>query len=170
MIIFTFTFALLGIPDVIFFHANWADYLSVDLGQQPNGIFGMPWYLFLLFEHYPIIFGHGLYMLTLIAFLYFVIKVNRVRKKDFVKKYKNLLFLACSCLLFCASLVTLWFGAEGERMLVILPFISLFSGYVVARLVKMNKYIIIPLLCIVIAVQFFESFHFYGLNWVQIPA
>ena len=160
LIIFGLSFALFGITDVIFLGASWGEYIAVDVAEKPNGIFGMPWYLFLLFEHYPIIFGQGLYLLILVSIIYYFTKLRNVLKKGFIKKYNQLIFLASGLILFCVSLFTLGIGAEGQRMLVVLPFIALLSGYAASRLVTIKKYIFIPFLCLIIAVQLFESYAF----------
>ncbi len=158
LLISILTFAVFGIPDVIFLRTNWGDYISSGFGATPNGNYGMPWYLYLITKHYQIIFGHAFYFLILLAGIYYLWKLPKAFSKRSISKFSELFFLGIGLLLFCVTLIQIGIGASGYRLLPTLPFLVLLVSIALNRLLSSHKLLFTIVVCCIIAFQMFESY------------
>lgn len=158
------TFILIGSPNILFGRADYRELLYSNLitgpQQTTNIIFSNPWWVYLTLTNYPILFGHLFYylgLLSTICIYYFLLVKSRWK----IKSSKNILFLMISFTLFIASIAPLKIGAIGNRVIVLLPFLSLTTGIFLSRLHNVSRgvyrYALIILLVALISTQFFES-------------
>ncbi len=141
--LFIFIILIFGMPDMIFGKGNILVYLYENIVQSPQTTswfqIGMNPYMYLFYRHYPVIFGHGLFLLFIIStggWIYIFLK-NGLKKS--LRYYRLELFLFISFLVFLISLLPLQVWAAGNRSLVLLPFFVLIIGSFVQQTIKLNK-------------------------------
>lgn len=158
------TFFIIGIPDSIFYFRQYYDffYYNIIFNPSETSQYILPWpvWVYMPFHIYPLIFGIGLFSLFFIGFCYYLyffrIKLNR-------NANKFLYFLFLIMLFFMASLVPLQIQATGNRALVLLPFIAIFSASFLYSLY--NKYFHIRTIGIGLVVCILQAVFVYG--WMQ---
>lgn len=161
---FLITFIVVGIPNALFGKADFRELLYSNLVSTPqttvNFSLTYPWWFYLPVIQYPVLFGHGFYFLGIVAFFYIIIKYifsNRWK----LKKNKNTIFLIIAFVLFAISLIPLKVWATGNRVLVLLPFLSLFIGLFCVEILKYKNIFLkrgfILLLFFIITIQTFEA-------------
>ncbi|MBU3978188.1 hypothetical protein KKE68_00620 [Patescibacteria group bacterium] len=161
---YALTFILIGSPNILFGLADYRELLYSNLISGPQGtdnlILPYPWWIYLVINVLPALFGHPLYTLGLVSFLYllFSLFIRRAWKK---KLNRHNIFFLVSFILFIISLVPLKMGATGNRALVLLPFLALISGIVVEKVFKniktFYKFLLIIILILIVFFQLFES-------------
>lgn len=155
-IIFFVTFVIFGIFDLVFLgKGDYYVYLYDNLVTTPKVsaalLLGIPWYFYILFVHYPLIFGWPLYFLFLASIFYLIVRV----KEKFAK------YLLFSIVVFCSSLVILKIDLRGNRSLVLLPFFILSITYLLEEIKrKVKKGYFTVLLCVLIIIQIAQSLPF----------
>jgi 4-amino-4-deoxy-L-arabinose transferase-like glycosyltransferase len=164
LIIFTGISVIFGIPDLIFRWGDWKEYLSSNLitsiRADSNYLLGAPnkW-IYILFNLFPIIFGHIFYIIFIISFTYWLFIIA---KWLYFKKYKDHkveIFLFSSLVVFFLSLIPLGLGASGNRSLVLLPFFGLLSAKFLVNILKFGKYklLFLSIISILVLLQLHES-------------
>src|SRR5579872_26245 len=161
------TFFIVGIPDVLLLHVNWGDYVSVNT-LNPTTIFGMPWYIYLLIFHYPLILGYGFYTLFLAVCVYYILRIRNIVRNYKLDENKVIIFLISGFLLFAISLAVITTGAVTTRLFVIIPFLVLLTALAVTKILK--KYYkyriwIYFLLVSVICVQIIQSYAWFSFKY-----
>ncbi len=172
--LFILLFLGFGIPDLILQKGDIHEYLTSNLVQTPkvydNFIFEFrPWWLYLLFGILPLDLGYVFLFLSLLAILYLVVFFM----KKGVHTYKKELFLLISCFFFSVSLFPLNLGASGNRLLVLLPFLSLLLGIFIKILSKkmfMRWNIQAKiLLSVLVIIQIYQSLVVVVVKWLPDP-
>lgn len=164
--IFLLVFLVFGIPDILLGKADYADFISSNLigpaSVTQNLILEYnPWWLHIFLSVMPTNFGNFFFIIFVIALVYWTIKIiNGIFSKK-VFYLRNELFIFISFLIFLASLWQLKIGANGNRLLVLLPFLAILSGLFVYRFRKYKlpgkKGIIIVFIILAFAFQLLES-------------
>lgn len=171
--VFIGIFLILGIPDLILQRGDYREYLYSNLIRDPiifnNFILEYkPWWVYFLAKVMPIDFGYAFSGLFLSSLIYWSVKLlPKIIKLNF-KAFKNEIFMLISMILFILSLISLQHGANGNRLLVLLPFFAIFSGLFIQKVVKyfpFFKFQIYFVLIVLIAVQFFQSFLMISIKW-----
>ena len=141
------TLLLFGMPDTLFGRGNVLDYLYDNIIRTPNYTgnyqLGIDPFSYIFFRHLPLVFGYGLYGLTLIVVSFWIAQLFR---KSNWQKYKIPNFILAGLGLFVVSLLPLRLMAAGNRTLVLLPFIIVLIGLAVKEI--KNKFF--PMLILVI--------------------
>jgi hypothetical protein len=137
ILLFISCIIIFGLPDTLFNKGNVLLYLNENIIQSPamtsNFNLNMDPYQYLIFHHYPIIFGYGLCILFVVAILFWVYLLfrNIISKSLYINKI--VLFTFLSFALFAISLIPLQIWAAGNRSLVLLPFFVLIVGLAYQR-------------------------------------
>ncbi len=161
LLAFFIAFVIFGIPDIVFLNkGGYFEYFHSNLVRGPSltsdYILGYPWYIYLAFIQYPIIFGIGLYIGFVLSLFYLVAKqiCQKINKK---KINKIIVFLILSFLLFLLSLAVLKIDARGNRSLVLLPFMAIITAFAIKDWLRINKKITYLLIGVLMLIQFFQS-------------
>ena len=174
VLVFIVIFLFFGIPDLLLSKGNWGEFLHSNLISGSSGYNNVltgfnSWWQYLLFKILPIDFGYGFYLLYTIGILYWIMLFLKsfFEKRTFL--FKNELFLLFCFLLFALSLVPLKLGANGNRLLVLLPFFALLSGSFLQRVkypITTIKIIISGLLVFIFIIQFYQSIIMFYVKWL----
>lgn len=153
-----------GIPDLIFRWNDYSEYLFSNLVSSvqadSNFLLGVAnMWIYIFFVAFPIIFGHIFYLLFVVAFIYWLVKII---KWFYFKKstdHKNEIFLFFLLIIFLVSLIPLGLGALGNRSLVLLPFLGLLSAKFITNMLMFSKHKIylVILAGVLILLQFYKS-------------
>lgn len=165
IILFFVIFMLFGIPDLLLGKGSWKEFLYSNLVSGSSGYSNLitgfnDWRQYLLFQILPIDFGYGFFPIYILGIFYWIITFfkNFLSKK--LSLFKNEIFILFCFLLFALSLFPLKTGANGNRLLVLLPFFSLLSSLFLSRIksiIVSNKIVIGSLLVIFFMFQFYQS-------------
>lgn len=169
IVVYIFTFLIFGISDAVFGKGNPIFYLTENLTTIPNSTInkfnlgGISWLQYLVLTLYPLSFGKIFYFSFIISLLYFPIKilknVSNISRTIYLNRNIFVVFLYFLFLL--ASLYSLNIEANGNRLLVILPFMSIITVYVMNLIYKKNQNFKKQLLIIIVSTclifQFLES-------------
>lgn len=174
ILFFCIIFIFLGIPDLILGRGNYGEFLYSNLIPGPNGygniIFGFRnWWQYLLFKILPITFGYGFFIIYVIGVLYWLILLFKSLFKNKLLLFKNEFFLLFCFLLFSFSLIPLKLGANGNRLLVLLPFFALLSGAFLKRIKSslINfKLAFSILLILIFIIQSYQSIIMVYIKWL----
>jgi len=174
ILVFSAIFILLGVPDLLLGKGDWKEFLYSNLvygsGGYSNIVTGFnSWWQYLLFKILPLDFGYGFFLIYVIGISYWLLQLLRCffGKKMFL--FKNELFLLFCFLLFVLSLVPLKLGANGNRLLILLPFFPLLSGSFlqgIKGVIVNNKIIFVSLLIVIFVVQFYQSIIMVYVKWL----
>ncbi len=169
LLVFVFTFLLVGIPDVLFGMGNLNEYLMSVITQTPNITsynynLGMNYPSYLFLRLFPITFGHAFYYLFLTAVVFLLIMFKKVK----IFKQKEFLVLMIYFFFFALSLIPLKIEARGNRLIVLLPFMVLLSVLFLKQLyfsikINMKKYIFIALAILLVVIQLAETY-----SWIAV--
>lgn len=174
ILFFLITFIFLGIPDLILGKGNWGEFLYSNLISGSSGYNNIlsgfnSWQQYLLLRIFPLDFGYGFFLIYVLGIMYWTVSVfGSFLKKEWFSFRKETFLLLC-LFLFIFSLVSLKLGANGNRLLVLLPFFSLLSAAFLGRIknvFKKRKFMIIGLLSIVFAVQLYQSAILIYVKWL----
>jgi len=174
IILFFGIFLLLGVPDLILGKGDWREFLYSNLVSGSSGYSNIltgfnAWWQYILLKIMPIDFGYGFIIIYVIGISYWLaFFLKSLIKKKFTM-FKNEFFLLFCFLVFTASLVPLKLGANGNRLLVLLPFFALLSGVFLQRLKKSlnNLKIVIWIIFILIfVIQFYQSAIMIYIKWL----
>lgn len=166
---------LFGMPDTLFGKGNIVDYFVGNVAS--NGVvtqnykLGMNIYSYLIFVHFPAIFGHGLYLLIGLSLLFWIYTFFNKNIKINIKKYHTELFVFFSLGIFLVSVFFLQIGALGNRSLVLLPFFILVVAITLKKVKTVQKFrlaLSIFLSCIIL-IQIVESICWISVKFPQSP-
>ncbi len=190
---------LFGMPDTLFGKGNILLYLYENIIQSPgttsNFQTNINPYLFLLIRHYPIIFGHGLFILFIVSCLFWFYILNkkfiteRMSLRGGTTKqslsttglprslsvagndnYKIILFIFFSLIIFAISLLPLQIWAAGNRSLVLLPFMVLIIALSHSKLTSQHQAKLWLILIVFMSViQVYESLAWFYMKTVKSP-
>lgn len=138
IIIFILTFLIFGIPDLLIGKGNIGEYLFDNLVRTPgyssNYVLGSNYIFYLFFRGASTIFGYFLFYLSNFSLIFMIgyLFKNNI-KTNVNKKY---LFIIISLLVFISSLIFLKIEARGNRLLVLLPPITLLSSIFIDKILK----------------------------------
>lgn len=175
--VFISIFLLLGIPDLIFQFGDYREYFYSNLIRDPiifdNFVLEYnPWWLYVLLKVIPLDFGYVFSGVFFASLTYWSLKLlSKIIKLNF-KAFKNEIFMFVSMAVFVISLIPLELGANGNRLLVLLPFFTLFVSLFIIKIIeqfpslKIQIYVVFILLFII---QFFQSFSMIYVKWQDDP-
>lgn len=175
LLAFGLTVILVGIPDLLLGLGDYREYLYSNLVSGPQGesniLTGSPWWMYILFTLSPLILGHILYVFFIFTFIFWIGITVKCLYRSNLKKYKNEIFLCISLCLFIASLVPLRLGATGNRLVVILPYLSLLTASLINIFYRhINRKKIFSLLVgILLAFQLYQSSIFINARFLSSP-
>jgi len=166
LLIFIFIFLSMGIPDLILQRGDYREYLYSNLVRDPmifdNFVLKYnPWWIYLIKKIIPLNFGYIFSGITVLALIYLATKLN-------VRKFKNETFIFISMIIFIISLIPLELGANGNRLLVLLPFFAILSSLFIQRIINnfpLLKYRLYALLAFLFILQFYQSFAMISIKW-----
>lgn len=172
--IFFIVFVILGIPDLVLGKADYKEFLYSNLITGPSGysnlILGLNnWWQYWLLKIFPIDFGYGfiaVYFLGLTYWIILFVKSILNHKRFFFKKEFFLLFCF---ILFFISLIPLRLGANGNRLLVLLPFFALLSGSFLHRIKSTlidYTFLFNILFLLIFILQSYQSMIFIYIKWL----
>lgn len=148
------TFCFVGIPDLFFRTGDYFEYFYSNIVSVPGTTENFllpPVFVYMPFVIYPLLFGHGLYLLFLASLVNgFFVFLHRKTKK--VSPIFLLLFFALC--IFGVSLIPLKLFAGGNRALVLLPFIILFVGWTLQQWLQTKKTVLRKMLYVLIGIVF----------------
>lgn len=178
LILFTTAFISFGIPDIILGKGDLSEYLISNLSRTPTFessriIIDQNVFYFLLKDHYPVIFGHVLYLgfIFALALGTYILGMQIINnKKNFITLFdnfkENTVLVQC-LILFGISLFPLKFGATNNRALILLPFMCIIFAlgleWVRNKIFFNFKPLFFLILIILVAIQVLESF-----AWINI--
>lgn len=166
--VFLIVFLIIGIPDVLFGKANYGDFLTSNLiavSDVTNNFLlpYRPWWIYTFLVVMPINFGSVFFSIFLLSIIYWItITIKKVYIRNFFQ-IKNVVFILISFFIFLVSLWQLQIGANGNRLLVLLPFLALLGGAFLSRiqLYKISfikRSVVIIVIACLLVIQFIESF------------
>lgn len=167
-LIFLCLFLIVGIPDLLLQKGDYGEYLYSNLIRDKTIFdnFILPYnsqWEYLIKKVIPLDFGYVFSGITGLSLIYWIRKLN-------FKKYKNETFLFVSMFVFILSLVPLELGANGNRLLVLLPFFAIFSSLFIQKITKnfpRFKYNIFFLLTVLLNIQLYQSFLMISIKWKE---
>lgn len=163
-IIFISTFLIFGIPDLLLGKGNINEYLYDNLIRTPgfasNYILGTNYIFYLIFKGASTVFGYFLFFLSGFAVIFTVVHLFKNKLREMINKRYFLVLI--SLFIFIFSITFLKIEARGNRLLVLLPFMILLSGFLINKLIELkNGYlrkIVIFIFIIFFLFQTIESF------------
>lgn len=177
ILVFFVIFIFLGIPDLLLGKGDWREFLYSNLISGSSGYSNVltgfsNWWQYLLLKILPIDFGYGFILIYAIGIIYWLVLLihSIFRKKLFL--FKNEFFLLFCFLLFSFSLIPLKLGANGNRLLVLLPFFAIFSSLFVLKALKsfpLLKIQMSAILILIFVIQFCQSFAMIYIKWQADP-
>lgn len=174
--IFTFflVFIVFGIPDALFQKGDYREFfysnILFDPKQTDNFILDyQPWWIYIMLKIMPLNFGYLFFALYTISIFYFIEKLAVNKFKENFILYKNEIFILICLFIFIISLIPLKIGANGNRLLVLLPFLSLLSSSYLIIIWKSKTYatqkLLILFIVVVIGLQAYQSFALAYVKW-----
>ncbi|MCL4353779.1 glycosyltransferase [Patescibacteria group bacterium] len=188
-----FVYAFFGNPDILLGKGSLYDYLYSNVVLSPNVSqnyrLGEAVWPYMLTSLYPSVFGRMTYSFYLIS-LFFVayIFLNNLllipRKSlrlftqaflEFLSRYKFEFIVASSFILFMASLIPIGIQATNNRLMVLLPFLTLISATVAYRFIDKIKpkrnlvFTALLLLSIILIYQLAEAYSWVSLKFNNNP-
>lgn len=177
LLLFVVTTIFFGIPDIIFGRGDMLGYLQSNLIDVPKALdnnfnLGTNYWTYFFTKIYPIDFGIALYALSFISIIFLtILYIRQSKKKNVIISIKknNFTFFIIFSLFFVSSLYFVKIGAVGNRILVVLPFLAIISGFFLSKLLstKNIKYKIIVLILIffIFSSQIFDSYKIFKLKY-----
>jgi len=177
LLVFISVLMAFGIPDLILQKGDYREYLYSNLVRDPQVFKNFileykPWFAYILLKILPLDFGYSFYLVTIASIGYWLMKlIPKIIRFNF-KTFKNEIFLFIALMVFIFSLIPLELGANGNRLLVLLPFFAIFSGLFILKILnsapslRIKIYIVFILLFIL---QFFQSFAMIYIKWQPDP-
>lgn len=177
LFVFALVFAVFGIPDLFLQRGDYREYLYSNLIRDPiifnNFMLNYKvWWMQVLLRIVPLDFGYVFSGISLLSIAYWSIRlIPRIIKQKF-DSFRNEIFIFISMIIFILSLIPLELGANGNRLLVLLPFFAIFSSIFILRILRQfasHKNKIYVFLAILFAFQFMQSFALIYIKWQPDP-
>src|SRR3989344_8276826 len=142
------------------------EYLYSNLVVSPNSlkniIFGQKYWLYIITQHLPTIYGHAFIIIFFASFLFITVDLLINLKNRMIYFYKLKFFILLSFLLFFASFIPIKFYVGANRGLVLVPFMVLIIGLSIMTVHEKSSRIIRKSLSvfvgIILIIQIFESY------------
>ena len=176
LLLLIFTFLAFGIPDILLGRGNLHEYLFSNLirtssSTSYNFNLGLHYFPYLLLKAYPVVFGRSLYYLFIVSFItIFILFLRKFIKNSsgFIKQYNLYIIPGLYFVFFAISLYPLKFGANGNRVLVLLPFMVIASAFGLKFIYRRIKNIFLKcvLLSVVIFFSLFQACE--TLSWIYV--
>lgn len=174
LFVFCIIFVVLGIPDLILGKGEYNEFLYSNLIAGPSGygnlILGFNnWWQYWLLKIFPIDFGYGFIAVYFFGVAYWITLVIKSILNHKLFFFKKEFFLLFCFILFFMSLIPLSLGANGNRLLVLLPFFALLSGSFLQRIkgILINyKFLFNILFILIFIIQFYQSMILIYIKWV----
>ena len=172
--LFFLVFLVFGIPDALLQKGDYGDFFYSNIISDPkktdNFILDYyPWWIYIILKTIPLNFGYPFFIIYICSIFYFLRKLMVGRFKENLILHKNEIFLLICLFIFIISLVPLKIGANGNRLLVLLPFLSLLSSSYLSIIWKSisqySKKLLVLLISIVIVFQVYQSFALVYVKW-----
>lgn len=166
---------LFGMPDLLYGRGNIVQYFLINVFRGPaskqNISLGMNHYMYLYSHHYPLIYGHALWVLFIFSTVFLVSFVMLKILQFAWMEHKQDIFLLFAFLMFLGSLLPLGLDGIGYRSLVLLPFIIFISVRVLQLVNERLKFPIILSIIVggIIVVQLYESLAWISLKLAKSP-
>lgn len=173
LLFFLCIFLIFGVPDLILQKGDYREYLYSNLIRDPVIFNNFKleynlWWMHILLKVVPLDFGYVFSGITALSLIYWSFKlIPQIVKLNF-KDFKDEIFMFVSMAVFVTSLIPLEIGANGNRLLVLLPFFAIFSSLFIQKVIKnflRFKFQIYFILIILVAFQFFQSFLMISIKW-----
>lgn len=173
IIIFFLIFLIFGIPDILLRKGDYGDFfysnIILDPKQTDNFILNYPWWAYTIFKILPLNFGYLFFIVYVASIFYFIKQLIFKKLKENISQYKNEIFLLFCLFIFLISLVPLKIGANGNRLLVLLPFLSLLSSsylnIIWKKVSESSKKLLVLFVFIAILFQINQSFALIYIKW-----
>ena len=180
IVLFLIIAVFLGLPDIIFGGRSMYEYLYSNIITGPTELLSnytlKNTLLNLTFTHkLPAIFGHGLYIASIIAIFYVVLLTFKDFKNKKYHDFKIKMFILLSFLLFSSSFIPLGIAISANRSVVLLPFLVIIDGIAIKNLIDFlkNKYVLKVILVIFfiffLSIQILESYLWISMKIVPSP-
>lgn len=162
--LFLIVFLVFGIPDVLLGRGDYKEFLYSNFSSLPQGLNNFifpiwPWYLYYFLKVPVFNFGYSFVFLSIIAISYWFSKLIKGSVNQ--ESYKNMVLLFFSLSVFSLSLIPLKFTANGNRLLVLLPFFALIISAFITKVSRYKKFkFFIIFLVVALIIQFAQSFSF----------
>lgn len=174
LFVFCIIFVVLGIPDLILGKGEYSEFLYSNLIAGPSGygnlILGFNnWWQYWLLKIFPIDFGYGFIAVYFFGVAYWITLVIKSILNHKLFFFKKEFFLLFCFILFFMSLIPLRLGANGNRLLVLLPFFALLSGSFLQRIkgILINyKFLFNILFILIFIIQFYQSMILVYVKWL----
>lgn len=172
LVIFVCIFLLLGIPDLILQKGDYREYFYSNLIRDPATFGNLileynPWWVHVLVKVAPLDFGYVFSGVFFASLTYWTAKLfSKIIKLNF-KTFKNEIFMFFSMVIFLISLIPLELGANGNRLLVLLPFFAIFSSLFVQKILKNFPLLKIQIYLVFIILFFFQFFQSFAMVYVK---
>lgn len=175
--IFLIIFLIFGIPDLLLGKGDYGEYIMSNnpfSGRSTGNLLtdyrlSQPWLVYTLFKIWPLNFGYPFFLIYLASFFYWA-KQSIVNKfKVNYSLHKNEIFIFMSLSIFILCLLPLKNGANGNRLLVLLPFLTLLSSsfltIVWKRISGYSRKAFITIFIVIIAVQSYQALAHIYIKW-----
>lgn len=165
-------FLALGIPDLILQKGDYREYFYSNLIRDPmifdNFILEYkPWWIYVLLKVIPLDFGYLFSGVFFSSLIYWSVKLlPKIVRLDF-RTFKKEVFILISMTIFIISLIPLELGANGNRLLVLLPFFAIFSSLFALRVLKNFSSLRIQIYTVLIILFFIQSFQSFAMVYAK---
>ncbi len=172
--VFCVVFVILGIPDLILGKGDYREFLYSNLVSGQNGYSNLisgfaNWWEYWFVKILPLDFGYGFIALYCLGIIYWITLLVRNILKHEPLIFKKEFFLLFCFILFSFSLIPLKLGANGNRLLVLLPFFVLLTASFLQKMksfILNHKLIAGSLLMAIFIVQFYQSIITVYVKWL----
>lgn len=174
LLVFSLIVIFLGIPDLIMGKGNYKEFLYSNLVLGSNGYGNLvtgfsTWWQYLLLRIFPMDFGYGFLIVYMCAISYWIALFMKQFSAKKLHIFKNEFFLLFCFLIFTASIIPLKLGANGNRLLVLLPFFALLTSAFIQK-IKLSlfqfSWCINLILILVLAIQSYQSMIMIYVKWL----
>lgn len=172
--LFFLAFFVFGIPDLLLQKGDYREFFYSNLIADPNRTENYlldykPWWVYTVFKIVPLNFGYPFFIIYAAAISYWIKQLFSEGLKRGYVRYRNEIFLLFAFLIFASSLIPLKIGANGNRLLVLLPFLSILSASFLTILWKQcsktSRKILLIFFTVIIVLQAYQSFVQVVIKW-----
>lgn len=174
LLIFFALVIILGIPDLVLGKGDWGEFLYSNLVSgttaYANLITGFDkWWQYWLLKIFPLDFGYGFIAVYFLGLAYWIILFVKSFLNHKLFFFKKEFFLLFCFIIFFMSLIPLKLGANGNRLLVLLPFLALLSSSFLQRIkgTLINyKFLFAILFLLIFIIQSYQSMILIYIKWL----
>lgn len=171
LILFIVVFLIFGIPDIFIKGESYIKWLHLNLIQDPGLVTNLniksP--ILLLVKEHAALFGKSMYILFAIGIL--IVSITSL-KNLFLRKFslidKREIFILLSFFIFVLTFVPLGINAGGNRVLILLPFLTFLTSVSISKIYKLPgknlKQIFVITIAILLTYQAAETLAWYSVR------